>query len=79
MRQISTLETAISDHKLVHWSVYIRQKRQEPKVITARTYKHMKIEEFRKDLTTAPWSICNVFDDIDGSYTTWKSIFLDMR
>ena len=55
VRKTTALETAISDHKIVHSSVYIRQKRQPPKVITARTYKHMRIgADFRKDLTNAP-------------------------
>ena len=46
-----------------------------PKIIKARSYKNFDQAKFSKDIVDAPWSVCEVFDDLDHCYWAWKHIF----
>ena len=69
------VELGISDHMLVHASVQTKIKRPPPKIIKARSYKKIDQAKFSKDIAEAPWSVCDVFDDLDDCYWAWKHIF----
>ena len=75
MKNTRTVELGISDHMFVHASVQTKIKRPPPKIIKARSYKNFDQTKFSKDIAEAPWSVCEVFDDLDDCYWAWKHIF----
>ena len=75
IKNTRTVELGISDHMLVHASVQTKIKRPPPKIIKARSYENFDQAKFSKDIAEAPWSVCEVFDDLDDCYWAWKHIF----
>ncbi len=41
-------------------------------------YKNIDISKLEDDFNTAPWDICNVFDDVEDSVRTWDSLYKDI-
>ena len=35
--------------------------------------------KFRQDLKLVPWSVCDIFDDVDDLYYVWNSLFTDVN
>ena len=60
---------------LVHASVQTRIKRPPPKIIMARSYKNFDQAKFSTDIAETPWSVCEVFDDLDDCHWAWTHIF----
>lgn len=75
---IKTTELGISDHKLVLATIWSKIKRPPPKIVRARTFKRFDQATFVKDIESAPWSVCSVFNDPDDCYWAWSRIFKDI-
>jgi hypothetical protein len=58
IKETKTLELGISDHMLVYVSLKTKLRRPPPKIINARSYRKFDLNEFRKDVEKAPWSVC---------------------
>ena len=41
----------------------------------ARSYKNFDQAKFSTDIAEAPWSVCEVFDDLDDCYWAWTHIY----
>ena len=61
--------TGLSDH---HYMVASALKKHAPCVkntdITYRSYRNLNVDAFRQDVESIPFSVCNVFDDINDSH-----------
>ena len=75
IKETKTLELGISDHMLVYVSLKTKLRRPPPKIINARSYSKFDLNEFRKDVEKAPWSVCSVFDDMEDVYWAWGHLF----
>ncbi|PFX17833.1 putative RNA-directed DNA polymerase from transposon BS [Stylophora pistillata] len=75
---IKTTELGISDHKLVLATIWSKIKRPPPNIFRARTFKRFDQAAFVKDIESAPWSVCSVFNDPDDCYWAWLRIFKDI-
>jgi hypothetical protein len=75
IKETKTLELGISDHMLVYVSLKTKLRRPPPKIINARSYSKFDLNEFRKDVEKAPWSVCSVFDDMEEVYWAWGHLF----
>ena len=80
------MENSISDHDLVYVILRLKKARSKPVYITTRSVKHYSPVNFNSDvsLQLAPWSIVDVFDDVEGKLYafdlpfTEKLVFLDL-
>ena len=62
---VMVLESSISDHDLVYITLKLKKERFKPVYITSRSYKHYKTEAFYDYIFMAPWSIVDVFDNVE--------------
>ena len=75
VKETRRLELGISDHMLIQGTVQMRIKRPPPRIVRGRSFKYFNEKNFQQDLTTAPWSVCLIFDDPDDCYWAWSKIF----
>ena len=62
----------------VHKAGRGKQRKNRHESITYRNFKHFCQEAFLNDLNTAPWSLLDVFDDVNEKLDTWNSLFMSI-
>ena len=72
------LDLGILDHMLVYAEVRTKIRRPPPKIIRSRNFKCFNEGDFVRDIESAPWSVCSVFENPDDSYWAWQKIFNDI-
>ncbi|RMX43510.1 hypothetical protein pdam_00001977, partial [Pocillopora damicornis] len=78
----SVLGNSISDHDLIVASLNLKKPRPKPTYISPRSFKNFKKDAFLADISSAPWSIFDIFEDNEGKLDTFNSLFhqiLDQR
>ena len=73
-----TLEPHISDHRLIYTVMRISLTRKRSRKVICRSYKAYDKERFVSDLTTVPFHITSIFDDIDDQAWAFSKLFLDI-
>ena len=68
----------ISDHSLVYANIRVRKERAQRVFKTVNSYKNVNSDKFRKEVESAPWGVCNVFDDIEDQVWTWEYLFKEI-
>ena len=77
--RVSTI--AFSDHYPV---CFVRQlnasdvRKHGHTTIKYRSYKHFDQDAFLSDLGSVPWSIIELFDDVDDALHAWEMLFMDV-
>ena len=71
-------DLGILDHHLAYAVVNLKRKRQKPTLKTVYDYKKVDLDLLRTDFAAAPWSICNVFDDLDDATWAWECLYKDI-
>ena len=69
------LESSISDHDLVYITLKLKKEHSKPVYITTRSYKHYKADAFHDDISKAPWSIVDVFDEVEDKLHVFNLLF----
>ena len=80
-RQVQTatvMESSISDHDLVYVTLRLKKARPKPVYITTRSFKHYSPIDFSNDVSLAPWSIVDVFDDVEDKLYAFDSLFTEI-
>ena len=62
---------ALSDHALMYGIMKEKIAAHHPKVITFRSYKNFDPDEFKQHLSTVPWHVAEVFDNVDDQAHYW--------
>ena len=70
------LDAAFSDHLPILLYINSSVSRSQPTLITRRSFKHFNKSWFEEDLSAAPWSILDVFDDPDDKVEAFNCIVL---
>ena len=65
IREVKIIESSVSDHDLGYAILRLTKQRPKPVYITARRFKHYQPEAFYADTEQAPWSVLDVFDDVN--------------
>ena len=65
---------SISDHDLVYATLKSKKERQKPVYVNARSFLQYNSNSFLQDMSYAPWSVINVFDDIDDKLNAFNLI-----
>ena len=68
-------DLGISDHHLIYAVINLKRKRQKPTLKTVYDYKKVDLDSLQRDFAAAPWSICNVFDDLDDATWAWECLY----
>ena len=68
------LPLGISDHCLIYATLNLKHKRPPPKVISVRNYKQFQVDQFRADITAAPFHVARVFEDKDDVLWAWNKL-----
>ena len=71
------LENQISDHFLIFTVLKLKKPKLQPKVVTARNYKHYNPEKFLKDLAQIPWCNNLLMDDVSEKVACFNANFLN--
>ena len=80
-RQVQTatvMESSISDHELIYVTLRLKKARSKPIYITTRSFKHYSPIDFSNDVSLAPWSIVDVFDDVEDKIYAFDSLFTEI-
>lgn len=69
-----TIDLEMSDHKLVSSTMNLTVTGPS-RIINTRDYKLFNIKKFQADVQSAPWSVCQAFDNVDDAYWAWSTLF----
>ena len=64
----------LSDHDLVYGVLKQKINHNKPKVITFRSYKNFDPEHYKQLLSSAPWHVGQLFDDVDDQVYVWNAL-----
>lgn len=64
----------ISDHHLIYATIKLRRSYQKPAFRLIGDFKNVNITALKHEFGTAPWNICDIFDDIDDSVWAWETL-----
>ena len=65
----------ISDHHLIYAAINLRRPRHNSVFRFIRDLKNVNITALQHEFATAPWNICDIFDDIDDSVWAWETLY----
>ena len=82
MQSIETIEVIkagvidclISDHDIIFTDLLLKASRPKVTYVKTRSFKNYNPEAFQYDMSFAPWSVLEIFDDVDD-----KSHAFDLR
>ena len=78
LKEARVLPCSISDHDLVYLVFSLKKDRPAPVYVTTRSFKNYDQAAFRTDTYTGPWSVIDIFDDVDDKLYVFHQIFDDI-
>ena len=72
---VRAIDFGISDHHLVYCTVDLFPPRSKTTYKTVRNYRNVNVEQLKKDINSAPWHICDIFDDVDDVVFVWEHLY----
>ena len=78
VQKATVMENSISDHDLVYVTLRLKKPRSKPVYITTRSFKHYSPVNFNSDVSLAPWSIVDVFDDVEDKLYSFDMLFTEI-
>ena len=78
VQKAEVLQSSVSDHDLVYVTLRLKKARPKPVFITTRSFKHYNPEAFCNDVSLAPWSVVDIFSDVEDKLYAFDSLFNDI-
>ena len=80
IREVRIIGSSVSDHDLVYAILQLKKQRPKPVYITTRCFKHYhdQTKAFYADIEQAPWSVLDVFDDVNDKLFAFNELFCDI-
>ncbi len=75
VRKTGVMPCSISDHDLVDVEIYLKKDRAKPIYFTTRSFKNYDQVAFEEDMSKVPWSVVDVFDDVDDKLNVFHLLF----
>ena len=72
------IDVQISDHSLVYTILRSSAPRTRSRKIVTRVYKTFKRDEFLTDLQSIPFSVMDIFDDVNDKLFVFESLYMDV-
>ena len=69
------MDSTISDHDMVFVVLHLKVSRPKTTYITTRSFKNYIPDSFQLDMSCAPWSVVEVFDDVDDKLHAFDLLF----
>jgi len=69
---------SLSDHALIYGALKERLNLNRPRIIKVRSYKNFESNLFKQCLSTAPWHICHLLDEVDDQARAWNLLMNDI-
>ena len=69
------LPVSISNHDLVYVTLKVKMTRPKQTYITTRSFKHYNHDAFNRDISMAPWSVIDNFDDVENKLNAFHLLF----
>ena len=66
-----------SDHLMIY-GVLKERVFYPPQYVSLRSFRRCNTEDLLTDLKEAPWSVMDIYDDIDDKWMYWKGLFLQV-
>ena len=66
---------SVSDHDIVCATLRLKNQRQKPTYITTRSFKRYQPDQFHGDISKVPWSVLDVFDDLEDKLNAFNLLF----
>lgn len=73
IQESGVIHLGISDHSLIYGVYKILVEKEKPVFKKVKNFKGMDLAAFNKSLEDAPWSVCSVFEDVDGHVWAWEN------
>ena len=70
-----TFDPGFSDHCLVYGTLNLHKEKTPPRYVTVKNYKHVNITNLKHNMASAPWSVVEIFDDIDDMTWAWETLY----
>ena len=74
-----SIACSISDHDTVYLEFGLKKDRPAPVYVTTRSFKNYDQLAFHGDMSIAPWSVIDIFDDFDDKLNAFHLIFDDIK
>ena len=74
-RLYGVMDSSISDHDMVFAVLHLKVSRPKTTYITTRSLKNYNPDAFQFDMSGAPWSVVEVFDDVDDKLHAFDLLF----
>ena len=78
VKDVKVLPCSVSDHDMVYLEFDLKKDRPTPVYVTTRSFKNYDQVAFHGDMSTAPWSVIDIFDDVDDKLKAFHLIFDDI-
>ena len=78
VQKAEVLQSSVSDHDLVYVTLRLKKARPKPVFITTRSFKHYNPEAFCNDVSLPPWSVVDIFSDVEDKLYAFDSLFNDI-
>lgn len=69
---------SISDHDLIYAKLQLKPEKPKPSYICTRSFKNYKSDSFLSETEKVPWSVMDMFDEVDDRLFVFNSLFLDI-
>ena len=69
----------ISDHSLVYANLRMRKVKKKLMTATINNYKNFNTSQFKRDIECAPWSVCEIFTDIEDQVWAWQHLYQNIK
>lgn len=73
-----SIDLGISDHHLTFAIFKAARSKALPKIISAKNYKLLDVNQLKSDFDQAPWHVSEIFDDIDDCVAFWQCLYDDI-
>ena len=75
MQNANVMPCSISDHDLVYVQLHLKKDRPKPVYVTTRSFKNLYQGAFQNAIASAPWSVVDVFADVEDKLNAFHLIF----
>ena len=76
--ETKVIPVSISDHDLICATLKLKKERPKPVYVSVRSFKHYNHEALLKDMSKAPWSVIDCFDNVDDSVDSSNLLLNDI-
>jgi len=78
IRECRVQQVGLSDHYPTCVVVNGKTNKNQHISINYRSFKNFDMESFNKDIDECPWSVIDVFDNVNDVLSTWHSMLMDI-